>query len=92
MQITTRHPASKFGYPVILVGSTNDVVLDQVHGLSEVLARLKWSRAHLADMCGVSPRTVEQWFQLVDGKPRRTIPAACLNVLADALHLQQGRQ
>jgi hypothetical protein len=83
MRITTRHPASAHGVPVIL--DDRGRLVDQVPGLVAVLARLGWSRAEFAERCGLKPRTVEQWFQFVDGKPRRPVAAAALNVLADAL-------
>jgi len=88
MTITTQHAASSYGQPVIL--DERGRLVDQVPGLVAVLARLGWSRAELAERCGVSSRTVEAWLQEVDvppGRkaPRRVVTAAALNVLADAL-------
>lgn len=88
MTITTRHAASSYGQPVIL--DDRGRLLDQVAGLTAALARVGWSRAEFAGRCGLSPRTVEQWFQEVDHPPgrkapRRMVTAAALNVLADAL-------
>ncbi len=83
MTITTRHPKSVHGYPVILDDRGRPV--DQIPGLVAVLCELGWTRVELAARCGVSIHTVQAWFQAVDGKPRRPVPAESLNVLADAL-------
>lgn len=88
MRITTQHARSSYGIPVIL--DDDGEVMDQIPGLTLALERLGWSRATLAEKCGVSARTVEAWFQTVTvppGRvaPRRPIPAESLNVLRDAL-------
>jgi hypothetical protein len=83
MTVTTRHPASKHGRPVILDDAGR--VMGQIPGLTVALCKLKWTRQELAARCGVSIHTVQAWFQEVDGAPRRTVPAESLNVLADAL-------
>lgn len=78
MQITTRHPASKYGHPVIL----NDAgtVLDSKDGLFLAMETLGWSRADLAEKTGISKRTIENYF-LDRGK----VQVHVLNVLSDAL-------
>jgi hypothetical protein len=82
MQITTQHPASEYGVPVILDDAGG--VMDPAPGLAAALARLGWSRATLAERTGYSRRTVEGWFV---GRP---VPASALNVLADALRKEGG--
>ena len=78
MQITTRHPASKYGHPVII----NDAgtVLDIKDGLFLALQTLGWSRADLAAQTGISKRTIENYF--ID---RGKVQVHVLNVLKDAL-------
>lgn len=78
MTITTRHPASKYGVPVVL----NDAgqPLEPTDGLRACMSRLDWANRTLAEKCGVSVRAVENWLQ-----GRRTIPANVYLVLADAL-------
>jgi hypothetical protein len=77
MTITTRHPESSYGVPVILDDAGNP--LDYPAGLRLAFARLAWSKAEVAAQCNVSPRTVEGWLH------GRQPEARCLNVLADAL-------
>jgi hypothetical protein len=78
MRITTRHPASAHGVPIILDEAGKPM---RVHeGVRAALDVLGWSRQDLAEASGVSLRTVEGW--LSSGK---TIPVNVLNVLADAL-------
>ena len=78
MQITTRHPESKYGHPVIL--NDSGTVLDTKDGLFLALQTLGWSRADLAEKTGVSKRTIENYF-LDRGK----VQVHVLNVLSDAL-------
>jgi AraC-like DNA-binding protein len=90
VRITTQHARSSYGFPVIL--DDRGRVMDQIPGLTLALERLGWSRAALAEKCGVSPRTVEAWFQTVTvppGReaPRRAVTAEALNVVRDALSL-----
>ncbi len=78
MTITTSHPASRYGVPVIL-----DVCgkpMPPADGVMAARRLLGLSRADFAERCGVSPRTVEAWEQ-----GRRDIEVAALNVLADLL-------
>lgn len=61
MTITTDHPQSCYGIPVILDDDGNP--LDEAPGLKAVRTRLGLSRAQVAAACAVSPRTVEAWEQ-----------------------------
>jgi hypothetical protein len=81
MTITTEHPRSSYGIPVIL--DDRGRVMDYAPGLRAVMERLGWDRPTLAKRCNVSIRTVEGWFQ---GRMPET---AALNVLADALREQE---
>jgi len=74
MKITTRHPASSYGMPVIIDGGH---VVDYAAGIKAIRAKLGWGTQQLADVCGVSRRTVEGWEM---GRPPT---AAALNVMAD---------
>jgi DNA-binding transcriptional regulator YiaG len=61
MQITTKHPSSSYGRPVILADDGSP--MDEGPGIKALRARLGWSTQQLADACGVSRRTVEGWEQ-----------------------------
>lgn len=74
--ITTAHPASSYGVPVILLDGEP---VDYVEGVTAVRERLNLTHAQLAEKCGVSPRTAEAWAQ---GRP---VSAAALNVMSDLL-------
>ncbi|MFT3992511.1 MAG: helix-turn-helix transcriptional regulator [Luteolibacter sp.] len=74
MRVTTKHPASSYGMPVIIDGGR---VVDYATGIKAIRAKLGWSKQQLADACGVSPRTVEGWEM---GRPPT---AAALNVISD---------
>ena len=78
MRVTTDHPLSSHGVPVILDDA--GAVLGTVPGLTAALERLGLSRREFAEACGVSTRTVEGWFA---GRPIHG--AAPLNVLGDLL-------
>jgi DNA-binding transcriptional regulator YiaG len=75
MTITTNHPSSSYGLPVIL--DDDGQVMDYAAGVEELRARLGLSRQALADACGVSRRTVEGWEQ------GRLPGAAALNVMGE---------
>lgn len=77
MQVTTNHPSSSYGQPVIL--SDDGSVMDYAPGIKAIRAKLGWSTQQLADACGVSRRTVEGWEQ------GRLPTAAALNVMASLL-------
>ena len=77
MKVTTDHPASSYGVPVIL--ADDGAVMDYAPGIKSLRSCLGLSTQQLADHCGVSRRTVEGWEQ--DRMP----PAAALNVMASLL-------
>lgn len=77
MKITTQHPYSHHGVPVIL--SDISAYMPHAEGIRAIRRHLSLSVRDLAARCGVSPRTVEGWEQ---GRP---VPAAALNVMGDLL-------
>lgn len=81
MKITTRHPASSYGIPVIL----NDlgIPMDYPDGVKAVLKRLRWTSRVAAEKSGITKRTVDAYRQGTLTPPS----AAFLNVLGDALHV-----
>jgi DNA-binding XRE family transcriptional regulator len=79
--ITTDHPSSNYGIPVILNDAGDP--MDYAPGVKAVRARLGLSTTQLAEMCGKSRRTVEDWEQ-----NRRNVPAEALNVMAMLLNRQ----
>lgn len=74
MKITTNHPASSYGQPVIL--ADDGLLLDYAPGVKALREKLGLTTQDLADKCGVSRRTVEGWEQ------GRLPNAAALNVMA----------
>lgn len=79
LEITTDHPSSNNGQPVFIT-DPGRLPVDYAYGLTWALKRLGWNRYELADSCGKSKRTVDEWWQ---GRPP---PAAALNVVRDALN------
>ena len=77
MTVTTKHPSSSYGQPVILADDGS--VMDYAPGVKAIRAKRGWSTQQLAAVCGVSRRTVEGWEQ---GRP---VPAAALNAMAAAM-------
>lgn len=77
MTVTTDHPSSSYGIPVILDDAGE--VLDYAPGVKAVRARLGLTTAGLAEATGRSRRTVEGWEQ------GRLPDAAALNVMASLL-------
>jgi len=77
MVITTNHSASSYGQPVILDDDGN--LMDYAAGIKLLRSKLELSTSNLANVCGVSKRTVEGWEQ------GRLPTAAALNVMADLL-------
>lgn len=73
--ITTRPPAVN-GEPVFLHKGKH---VDTITGLNAILALPGWSKDSLAEVCGVSRRTVDGWF---GGRP---IATNVMNVLTNAL-------
>lgn len=74
MRVTTQHSASSYGQPVILDDSGQ--VMDYAPGIKAIRDKVGLSTQQLADLCGVSRRTVEGWEQ------GRMPTAAALNVMA----------
>lgn len=74
MRVTTQHPASSYGQPVILADDGD--VMDYGPGVKAIRGCRGWSTQQLADKIGVSPRTVEGWEQ---GRP---ISNPALNLIA----------
>ena len=67
MRVTTHHPSSSYGVPVILADDGG--VMDYAPGIKAIRAKLEISTQQLADKIGVSRRTVEGWEQ---GRPIST--------------------
>lgn len=74
MVITINHSASSYGQPVIL--SDSGEVMDYAPGIKEIRETASLTTQELADLCGVSKRTVEGWEQ------GRMPTAAALNIMA----------
>jgi len=74
MRVTTTHSASSYGQPVIL--SDGGEVMDYAQGIKAIRDKTGLTTQALADLCGVSRRTVEGWEQ------GRMPTAAALNVMA----------
>jgi ribosome-interacting GTPase 1 len=77
MNITTNHPASSYGVPVILDDAGE--VMTRGNGVKAVKAKLRINNADMATLCNVSIRTVEGWLQ------NRHVNAAALNVMGDMI-------
>lgn len=78
MTITTNHPDSTYGRPVILDDAGEP--MDDTTGLKAVRQRLGLSTTELAAKIGRSRRTVEDYEQ-----GRRGVPAEALLVLSAML-------
>lgn len=74
MQVTINHSASSYGQPVILTDGGE--VMDYAPGIKAIRDKAGLTTQALADLCGVSRRTVEGWEQ------GRMPTAAALNVMA----------
>jgi len=59
MQVTTNHPSSSYGQPVIL--ADNGSVMDYAPGIKAIRTKAGMSTQQFADAVGVSRRTVEGW-------------------------------
>lgn len=77
MKITTKHPTSNYGIPVIL--DAKGETMGYADGVKTVRAQLSLTTSDLAEKCGVSRRSVEGWEQ------GRHVPAAALNVMRDLI-------
>lgn len=78
MKITTDHPASSYGVPVIL--ADDGALMDTGPGIRAVRDKLGLSRSQLGKALGVSPRTIQAYEQSA-----RTIPTKLLYQLAEKL-------
>lgn len=77
MTITTDHPRSKNGVPVII--SDNGLKMHYAVGVKAIRMGLGLSVPEFATLCRVSPKTVYHW------QSTRIPPAGKLNIMADAL-------
>jgi len=77
MEITTDHPGSSYGLPVILDDAGN--LMDERAGLKAVLKKLGWTLGDLARATGKSISSCQKYGR------DATIPAEVLNVLAEEL-------
>lgn len=82
MRITIDHPTSSYGQPVILADDGS--VMDYAPGIKAARAKLGLTAAQLADLLGVSVRTVNGWEQ---GRMPET---AGLNMLGKLLRAKKG--
>jgi DNA-binding transcriptional regulator YiaG len=78
MKVTTNHPMSSYGMPVIL--ADNGEVMDYPEGIKAIRKLAGISTTTLGELCGASRRTVENW----EGG-RFPPPANALNVLQSIL-------
>jgi hypothetical protein len=84
ISITTRHPASQHGQPVILIDGQ---LVDPGEGFDICLTRLGWSSNEAAEKIGRVVNNIRIWRRGI--KPA---PAYALNVLRDAIEDQQQNQ
>jgi DNA-binding XRE family transcriptional regulator len=61
MKLTTEHSRSSYGMPIFHDDEGN--VMEYYDGLKKLRKLKSWSRKDLADICGVSPRTIQNWEQ-----------------------------
>lgn len=80
LTITTKHPASRHGLPVIL--DDDGRLMDPQEGVYAAMDLLDWDREALAQAVGLSRRSIESYF---GDKPRYAFTAAQLNVIQAAL-------
>ena len=74
MKVTSNHPCSSYGQPVILADDGS--LMDYAPGIKLIRDKRGLTTQALADLCGVSRRTVEGWEQ------GRIPTAAALNVMS----------
>ena len=82
MTITTIHPASSYGMPVII--DDDGSVIDYRDGIQKIRDSLGLSTTELGKLCGVSRRTVEGWEQ------GRQPSAAALNAMASIVRSERA--
>ena len=85
MNVTTRHPGSRHGQPVILDALGRK--MDYGHGINDAMRLLGLTRAALARHAGINVRTLDA-YRMGSYPPS----AAFLNVLGDLLADQQAAQ
>jgi len=78
MTITTSHPASVYGVPVVLDGAGR--LIDTPAGLAAARRVLGLNTTGLGRLLGFSPRTVEGWEQ-----GRRPVPTRVLYQMSELL-------
>jgi DNA-binding XRE family transcriptional regulator len=80
MTITTRHPSSSHGLPVVL--DDKGEPMDPAVGVKAARHRLGWTVAEAADRAGKNGRSITHYES-----GHRPPPADYLNLLSDALTL-----
>jgi DNA-binding XRE family transcriptional regulator len=75
MKITTNHSASSYGFPVVL--NDNGEVMNPGPGCQAARERLGLSRAELAELSGLSPRTIEGYEHGRPGLPANLLIVLC---------------
>jgi len=82
LRLTTNHSMSSYNLPVFVDAEDNP--MDYTDGLKRLRAIMGWSRAELAEKCGVKPRTVDGWE---GGKP---VSGPALKALAGIVRRVNG--
>lgn len=77
MKVTTHHPSSSYGQPVILADDGS--VMDYAPGVKAIREKAGMTTQQLADEIGVSRRTVEGWES---GRMPSTLALRALAALA----------
>lgn len=85
MRITTNHPASSYGLPVIL--DDDGQVMDYGPGLKAVRKRLGWTQVELGVRTNKSIQSVKKYES-----GEIPTPAEVLNVLGDELEKEARRK
>lgn len=82
-RVTTRHPASKHGVPVLLC---EEKPVSMAKHLDGIMRQLNMTRKDLSDKAGISTRQLDN-FRM----GRRPASAAFLNLLGDLIDAATGR-
>lgn len=77
MQVTTKHPKSSKGHPVIV--SDDGQIMDPILGFRALIKTVGWTRTRVAHECGVAVRTIHGWCSTTNP------PISALNVLGSEL-------